>query len=235
MKFSMFGVVIGLIIAGLVVLFINRDSGQSFGIDNDSFARMVMLVPFALLLSAGIVASHANLGQNLRFAAWWLMIALVLVIGYLYRDDAMGVADRVFAGLVPGHAVVTTTGDGQNQIILQRGNNGHFSTKVSINGVTVPMMVDTGASSVVLRAEDAAKLGIDVEKLNYGVTVSTANGDALAAPVRLDEVSIGPIVRKDVRALVTQPGRLQSGLLGMSFLSTLDSVQMRGDELRLTD
>ncbi|WP_083638818.1 retropepsin-like aspartic protease family protein [Rhizobium oryziradicis] len=235
MRFGMFGIVIGIIVAGLAVLFINRDSGQSFGIDNDSFARMVMLVPFALLLSSGIVASRANLGQNLRFAVWWLMIALVLVIGYLYRDDAMGVADRVVAGLVPGHAVVTTTGDGQNQIILQRGNSGHFATKVSINGVTVPMMVDTGASSVVLRAEDAAKLGIDVEKLNYGVTVSTANGDALAAPVRLNEVAIGPIVRKDVRALVTQPGRLQSGLLGMSFLSTLDSVQMRGDELRLTD
>lgn len=231
----MFGVVIGILIAGLAVLFINRDSGQSFGIDNDGFARMVMLVPFALLLSAGIVASRANLGQNLRFAAWWLVIALVLVIGYLYRNDAMGVADRVFAGLVPGHAVVTTTGDGQSQIILQRGNNGHFATNVSINGATVPTMVDTGASSVVLRAEDAAKLGIDVEKLNYGVTVSTANGDALAAPVRLNEVAIGPIIRKDVRALVTQPGRLQSGLLGMSFLSTLDSVQMRGDELRLTD
>jgi aspartyl protease family protein len=235
MRFGMFGVVIGVVIAGLAVLFINRDTGQSFGIDNDSFARMVALVPFALLLSAGIVASRGNLGQNLRFAAWWLVIALILVIGYLYRDDAMGVADRVFAGLVPGRAVVTTTGDGQSQIILQRGSNGHFATKVSINGVDVPMMVDTGASAIVLRAEDAAKLGIDPEKLNYGITVSTANGDALAAPVRLNDVAIGPIHRKDVRALVTQPGRLQSGLLGMSFLSTLDSVQMRGDELRLTD
>jgi aspartyl protease family protein len=158
-----------------------------------------------------------------------------VVIGYLYRDDAMGVADRVFAGLVPGHAVVTTTGDGQNQIILQRGTGGHFSTKVSINGVDVPMMVDTGASSIVLRAEDAAKLGLDPDQLNYGVTVSTANGTALAAPVRLRQVAIGPIIRSDVRALVTQPGRLDSGLLGMSFLSTLDSVQIRGDELRLTD
>lgn len=235
MRPGLFGVVMAILATGLVVLFINRDTGQSFGMDNDSFARMVALVPFVLLLSAGIVVGQRNLGQSLRFAVWWALIALVLVIGYTYRNDASAIADRVLAGLIPGHAVVTTTSDDQNQIILQRDNSGHFATKVSINGVDLPMMVDTGASAVVLRAEDAAKLGINPDDLNYGVTVSTANGDALAAPVRLRQVAIGPIIRNDVRALVTQPGRLQGGLLGMSFLSTLDIMQIRGDELRLTD
>jgi aspartyl protease family protein len=235
MKLGGLGIVIGILVAGLVVLLINRESGQSFGMDNDSFARLLVLLPFALLLSTGIVSSRRNLGQNLRYALWWLLIALVLVIGYIERDNALAMKDKIWAALVPGHAVISTTSDGRHEISLQRSSNGHFSTRVSINGVEIPMMVDTGASSVVLRAEDVAKLGINPDELNYGVTVSTANGDALAAPVRLRQVATGPIVRDNVRALVAQPGRLQSGLLGMSFLSTLNSVQMRGDELRLTD
>lgn len=235
MRIGQFALVIGILFAGLAVLLINRDSGQSFGIDNDSFARIVALAPFALLLSAGIVSSRNRLGQNLRFAAGWLLIALVLMVGYVYRDDATAISNRVLAALIPGRVIVNTTSDGHNQIILQRGSTDHFTTKVAINGIEIAMMVDTGASAVVLRAEDAARLGINTHELNYSITVSTANGDALAAPVRLRQVAIGPIIRNDIRALITQPGRLQSGLLGMSFLSTLDTVQIRGDELRLTD
>ncbi|MCF1474583.1 TIGR02281 family clan AA aspartic protease [Agrobacterium vitis] len=235
MKLGGFGIVIGILLAGTAVLIINRDSGQSFGMDNDDFARVVTLLPFALMLSAGIVASRHNLGQNLRFAAAWVLIALILVTGYIYRNDAASVADRVLAGLVPGRAVVTTTGDGQSQLVLQRGSSGHFSATVSINGVDIPMMIDTGASAVVLRAEDAASIGINVDDLTYSVTVSTANGEALASPLRLRQVAIGPVIRENVRALITQPGRMDGSLLGMSFLSTLDSIQIRGDELRLTD
>jgi aspartyl protease family protein len=65
--------------------------------------------------------------------------------------------------------------------------------------------------------------------------VMTANGRAMAAPVRLEEISIGPISRRNVRAMVAEDGRLAESLLGMSFLSTLSSLQMQTDELRLRD
>ncbi|MNL56771.1 hypothetical protein D3C87_1802890 [compost metagenome] len=63
----------------------------------------------------------------------------------------------------------------------------------------------------------------------------TANGPAMAAPVRLDEIAIGPISRRNVRAMVAQDGMLDESLLGMSFLSTLSSLNMQTDELRLRD
>lgn len=63
----------------------------------------------------------------------------------------------------------------------------------------------------------------------------TANGPALAAPVTLPEIAIGPIRRTNIRGMVAAEGRLDSSLLGMSFLSTLDFLQMRSDELRLRD
>ena len=57
------------------------------------------------------------------------------------------------------------------------------------------MIVDTGASSIVLRPQDAKKAGIDVNSLTYRVPVLTANGRTLAARVRLDAVAIGPLDR----------------------------------------
>lgn len=218
---------------GLVVLFMNNDSGRSFGLDNDDFGRFITLLPFAALLSVGILASN-RLGQTLRYLSWWVLIALGLVAGYLYRGDLQGFGDRMLAGLAPGRAVVSMSEAG-NEIILHRARNGHFATGVDVNGTSIPMLVDTGASTIALSYEDARRVGIDVANLEFNRMISTANGRTMGASVRLDEVAIGPIRRERISAIVGQPGSLDGSLLGMSFLSTLSSLQIRTDELRLTD
>ena len=97
------------------------------------------------------------------------------------------------------------------------------------------MMVDTGASSIVLTYDDAMRLGINADNLVFSIEVSTANGRAMAAPVTLRQVAIGPIMRGTIRGMVTQPGQLDQSLLGMSFLETLGSIEITRDELRLKD
>ncbi|CAN7308541.1 TIGR02281 family clan AA aspartic protease [Neorhizobium sp. LjRoot104] len=221
---------------GLALLIFNHDTGQTFGIDNDSFGRIIYLLPIAGLLSVGILAGRrGHAGEVLRNLAIWLLIILGLVTAYLYRDDARNVAARVTAGLLPGTAVVVTTSEGGNEVIIHKTQGSHFQTNVSVQGKVLPMLVDTGASTVVLSYNDARTIGLDPQNLNFSVTVMTANGRAMAAPVRLDEVAIGPIVRKNIRAMVAEDGRLGESLLGMSFLSTLGSLQMQTDELRLRD
>jgi aspartyl protease family protein len=93
------------------------------------------------------------------------------------------------------------------------------------------MLVDTGASTVVLRDQDARKLGVDVKQLKYTVPVQTANGLAYAAHVRLRSVAIGPITIPGVDALIAQPNVLKESLLGMTFLSRLRSYEFAGDSL----
>jgi aspartyl protease family protein len=139
------------------------------------------------------------------------------------------------AGLVPGRAVVVTTSEGGSEIILHKLLNGHFEADVSVNGQTIQMLVDTGASMVALSHADAERIGIIPENLDYSMTVMTANGRTRAAPVTLDRVAIGPIVRTGVAASVAEDGKLDQSLLGMSFLETLGSMQMQTDELRLRD
>jgi aspartyl protease family protein len=102
-----------------------------------------------------------------------------------------------------------------------------------VNGKEISMIVDTGASSIVLRPEDARKAGIPVDDLTYSIPVLTANGRAMAARIQLDQVAIGPLDRKKVEALVAKEGALTQSLLGMSFLSRLRSYEFSGDFLTL--
>jgi aspartyl protease family protein len=119
------------------------------------------------------------------------------------------------------------------EVVLRRADNGHFYADVEVNGATIRMMADTGASLIALSADDAESAGIDVDQLDFIFVVSTANGQAAAAEVRLDEVRVGSIVRQDVRAMVSRG--LSGSLLGMSFFSSLSRVAMESDELILED
>jgi aspartyl protease family protein len=221
---------------GLAILVFNHDTGQSFGMSNEDFGHLVYLVPIAALLSAGVLAGRrGGLGETLRNLAIWLLIIMALVAGYLYKDDVSRFGARMAAGLMPGSAVVMTTSEGGQEVILHRSMGGHFRARVDVNGKTVPMLVDTGASAVVLSYQDAQALGLKPDSLTYSVRVTTANGQAYAAPVRLDTVSIGPIERRSIRAMVAEKGRLEESLLGMTFLSTLGSIQIQTNELKLRD
>ncbi len=228
-------IVLAILGFGLVVLMVNQDTGRSFGMSNDDFGNFISLLPFAAMLSVGLLASRRSLGQAVRQLLLWLLIGLALVTGYLYRDELRSVGERLTAGLIPGRAVIATGIDGQPEVVLHKTRSGHFEATVDMNAVPVDVMIDTGASTVALRYEDAERIGIDMSRLSFTRAIMTANGRAMAAPVRLRQIALGPIVRQDVEASVIEKGQLDQSLLGMSFLSTLASLQMRTDELRLRD
>jgi len=95
------------------------------------------------------------------------------------------------------------------------------------------LLVDTGATTVVLKPADAERIGVDTGDLSYTVPVQTANGTTYAAPVRLRSLAIGPLEVNDVNALVAPAGSLKENLLGMSFLRRLRSYEFSKDYLTL--
>ena len=117
-------------------------------------------------------------------------------------------------------------------VVLHR-QRGHFFADAEVNGTSIKMLADTGATVVALSVDDAEAAGINVDGLNFDYSVSTANGDASAALVVLDEISVGPITRNNVRALVSRD--LSGSLLGMSFFNTLSKVGIESDEMQLVD
>ena len=93
-------------------------------------------------------------------------------------------------------------------------------------------LVDTGASQVVLNQEDAARIGLNPDTLNYSGIAQTANGEVATAPVRLDRVELGEI--KDIRVIASvNSGQMESSLLGMSYLSRFKSIEIHRDILIL--
>src|ERR1700745_724140 len=116
---------------------------------------------------------------------------------------------------------------------IPRGSNGELAVQAKINGVAVAMVVDTGATSVVLTYETAKAVGLPLELLEYNVDVQTAGGHTKAARLWLDRMSIGKLEERSVSALVVPQGQMTTNLLGMSFLDRLESFEVRADQLVL--
>jgi clan AA aspartic protease (TIGR02281 family) len=116
---------------------------------------------------------------------------------------------------------------------ISRGQAGEFALQAKINGVNAPMVIDTGATSVVLSYETAKAIGLPLELLEYDVDVETAGGHTKAARLTLDRLAIGKLVERSVPALVVPHGQMKTNLLGMSFLDRLESWEVRADRLML--
>ena len=114
---------------------------------------------------------------------------------------------------------------------IPRGQGGEFALKAKINGVNAPMVIDTGATSVVLTWETAKAIGLPTDMLEYNVDLETAGGHTKAARLTLDRLAVGGLVEKSVPALVVPRGHMKTNLLGMSFLDRLESWGVRADKL----
>ncbi len=116
---------------------------------------------------------------------------------------------------------------------ISADRNGHYVSDIQVNGRTLRAIVDTGASLIALRYEDARALGLVFPGDRFDVGVRTANGAAQAHLVRLRSVRLGSISISDVDALVLGEGALGTNLLGMSFLKRLSRYEVRGSTLVL--
>ena len=205
--------------------------------DHDAIANLLhhdmgsLLLKIAVVVFAGglvLVLFRERLSKALEAMLFWAVLGLLLVVGYTYRFELRDAGDRVIAELMPGHVA----GHGRNVEVV-RGNSGDFAVAARINGAKVPMVLDTGASSVVLTQQAAKAAGLPIEVLDYTVNVDTANGRTRAAPITIDRLTVGGLTERAVPALVVQEGQLKNNLLGMSFLNRLQSWEVRGDRLRM--
>lgn len=123
-----------------------------------------------------------------------------------------------------GGAIISIDAGGAAMIVLEQDRNGHYVVDGLINRQAVSFLIDTGATDVAIPESTARALGLD---FGPRVQVMTAAGPAKAWMTRLNEVSIGGIRRRDVRATITS-GEFNEVLLGMSFLRYYDLRQQDG-------
>lgn len=114
----------------------------------------------------------------------------------------------------------------KREVRIIRDNHGGYTTVGSINGRSVDMLLDTGATSVAMSSFEAKRLGIQYWLTGEKTVVSTASGYANAYRVRLDRVQVGAISLNNVDAMVVEGSSPREVLLGMSFLN---QVEMKND------
>jgi aspartyl protease family protein len=118
------------------------------------------------------------------------------------------------------------------EVVISKNNNGMYSTVGSINGLPVSFLVDTGASTIAMNAQQAKRLAIDFRVNGEPTFVGTASGVSKAYRVVLDKVTVGGITQHNVSAVVIDSGFPVKTLLGMSFLGQLE-IQRDGNIMRL--
>jgi aspartyl protease family protein len=224
-----------LVIAG-VALMLRADVGPIAGYDPSDFALILAGLALLIFIGSSLAGSYrGRAGQALRDLLAWSLVAAALVAGYNFRDGILSFSHHVLGEfLPPGTPLRADLQIEQEQSVrIRKRPDGHFMVRTEANGVDLPMLVDTGASTVVLRPEDGKRLGFDVDQLRYVVPVQTANGTTYAASVRLSTLSVGRIRLNNVDALVAKRGALRENLLGMSFLNRLNSYEFSGEYLTL--
>lgn len=199
--------------------------------DEDALMRVV----YSLILASGVVVAAA--GRMIMHQGWrtvhyglvWSCVFAGMLVAYSFRGDIQ--TELAKARGVPLQSIALSQAGIETE--LRRGWDGHYRADAIVNGVGMRLMVDTGATMVLIPYEQASAIGIDTGALDFSIPVMTANGRSTVAPIRIASIGVGQIMVRDVPAAVAQPGRLQTGLLGMSFLDQLGETSFQGDRLFL--
>lgn len=221
---------IALLVALALAAIISSDAGSLIGLTEAQTGRAIPLLIVLVLLASSVFASRQRLRTIVGSFAIWIVLGFGLIVGYSYRVELSQFGHRLVSELQPGVARVDPeTGN----VRIARALGGSFRIETEVNGVTTPMIFDTGASAVVLSVEDAARAGVDTDGLEFSVPVQTANGTGFAASVTLKSIAVGPIARHNIRAFVVEHSSLDTSLLGMTFLETLSRYSVSQNALEL--
>lgn len=118
------------------------------------------------------------------------------------------------------------------EVRVRMARDGHFWVNATINGVSRRMLIDSGATVTALSDETALRASVDRDLNLAPIVLRTAGGAVPARPVSIDELRVGNIVARNLKA-VTSPGLGDIDVLGMNFLSQLESWRVEGRTLIL--
>ena len=215
----------------ILALLLSGAPPEGVSVSGQTDMRVVYLAVLAAALAVAGAGRMLVRGgrKTLVHTAVWLGTIAGLVTAFALRDEAGIVLEGIRAELMPSVALSRSATEAE----LRRAWDGHYRAEAEVNGVVLKLMIDTGASMVLIPYEQAAAIGINPDALDYSMPVTTANGRSSVAPIQLSSIKIGPIAVFDISAAVAQPGRLKTGLLGMSFLDELAETSFQGDRLIL--
>lgn len=193
----------------------------------DQTAELTFAIGALILVMSGLLARRLAFGQTLRMVLGWVAIFAIALVLYAYRAEFGMVWQRVSSELLGNQAQVVG-----GTLRVPVSADGHFWVNAEVNGTEARFLIDSGATTVSLSEATAAAAGVEVDRSGFPVIINTANGQVEARRARIGRLELGPIVARDMAAIVA-PNFGDTNVIGMNFLSSLQSWRVEGDTLIL--
>jgi aspartyl protease family protein len=197
----------------------------------DDTARLIYGVLCAVLVFSALAARRLPMKQTAKMLLAWVAIFAAAIVLFSFRYEMLAVYDRVKIELFgPGKVAYDL-----HAVVAERHNSGLFFIQADVKSESLWFAVDTGASFTALSKKTAERLGVDVDWSAEPLQMQTANGMAPAWPAKIDRISIGSRISMQNVDIVVQPAldHADLNLLGMTFLSRLDSYAVSGNQMFL--
>jgi aspartyl protease family protein len=194
---------------------------------SDNTAQALYAIIVIVLVASSFFARRIPLRQTFKMLLAWLAIFGVAIILFSFRQEAKFVWERVKSEISPSSII-----DNNGSVRIPKSEDGHFWADATLNGKPVRLLVDSGATITSLSLETARSANVDVSGSGFPVFIETANGTVKAQRATVASFNIGPIERKEFSITVSESFG-DTNVVGMNFLSTLDSWRVEGDELLL--
>jgi aspartyl protease family protein len=177
----------------------------------------------AVAVASSLFAMRLPIGKVLKMAAAWVAIFGVGFIIFSFRSEFTSVGQRLRA-----EATGASITDGQT-VRIPMADDGHFWVNATVNGRPLRFMVDSGATVTTVSVDSAKAVGMPVG--TERTAISTANGTTQAIKGYADKLEVGTIQRTDFPIDINEHD--DTNLLGMNFLSSLNSWKVEGNYLVL--
>ncbi len=208
--------------------FLLRDNFSALFLESGG-AWWMALIAVGLVLTAfsGAIRNLMGSLSEERHRSLFAIAALFCIGGIEYINSERAInAERIVAETA-AMALISP------EVSINRSWDGHFRAIAQINGQDVGLIIDTGASLVLLRYDDALRIGIPMDELDYSTPLTTATGKSYVAKFYIADLTIGDVRLQNIKAAVAQEGVLHSSLLGMSFLEKLDETVIKRNRMIL--
>ena len=215
-----------LALLGALIAFLNHQFPGALSSDGRNYHLIYLTVLLLVIGGGAALTNRRRWKQNLKYATWWVVIFLVIMVGHTYKDVLLD--SKLASELIPG----STTIQGDGSITLNARADGHFYINARINGKKTRFLIDTGASDIMLTQKAADRIGLVIADGATKRIYSTASGTSSGLEVNIKQMHIGNMTLQNATAYVNQ-GNSSTNLLGQSFMNRLSSYSVENGRMTL--
>lgn len=191
-------------------------------------ASLVYSLLLLVLVGSALVSRTLPIRQTLKMALGWVGIFALIFLLVSFRPEMKLIWQRVTGELGLARAPEITG----EPMTIRKSDDGHFWVSAEVNGRPMRFMIDSGATFTAISTEAAKAAGIEPGGLGLKTVMETANGMVEADRATIADLRVGSLTMRDHDVLISD-GLGETNLLGMNFLSELESWRVEGSSMIL--